>query len=60
MILLFDYFHTASQDLYYSLKQAGLTGSTIAINDDGFARRCDIRLFILLPNGSRSRKTSLF
>ncbi|HEM2735327.1 TPA: accessory Sec system glycosylation chaperone GtfB [Streptococcus suis] len=36
MILLFDYFHTASQDLYYSLKQAGLTGSTIAINDDGF------------------------
>ncbi len=39
MILLFDYFHTASQDLYYSLKQAGLTGSTVAINDDGFCQK---------------------
>lgn len=36
MILLFDYFNTASQDLHYSLKVAGLQGPTVVINDDGF------------------------
>ncbi|HEP1794077.1 TPA: accessory Sec system glycosylation chaperone GtfB [Streptococcus suis] len=36
MILLFDYFNSASQDLHYSLKEAGLQGPTVVINDDGF------------------------
>lgn len=36
MIVLFDYFHTASQDLHYSLQQAGFHGATVVINDDGF------------------------
>lgn len=36
MIQLFDFFHRGSQDLHYSLSQAGFTGPTVVINDDGF------------------------
>ncbi|MGT2911799.1 accessory Sec system glycosylation chaperone GtfB [Streptococcus cameli] len=35
MIKLFDWLSNASLDLEYSLEQAGFTGKTIVINDDG-------------------------
>ncbi|NQG19166.1 accessory Sec system glycosylation chaperone GtfB [Streptococcus suis] len=36
MIQLYDSFHQASKDLYYSLTQAGFQGPVVVINDDGF------------------------
>lgn len=36
MIQLYDHFHERSRDLHFSLKEAGFTGPTVVINDDGF------------------------
>lgn len=36
MIQLYDFYHRASRDLAFSLKQAGYEGPIVVVNDDGF------------------------